>query len=95
MPMLYSKPVSFVDMLCFMQLYLFIELILDLYGTEMNRLFGESVLQHLLLFVWLIGQLIVYPCSAVVVHNSSLQCYTVLSTIAQLLRKMKLKNLVS
>ena len=29
------------------------------------------------------------------VHISSLQCYTVLSTIAQVSRKMKLKNLVS
>ena len=27
--------------------------------------------------------------------NTSLQCYSVLCTIAQLLRKMKLKNLVS
>ena len=29
------------------------------------------------------------------IDMTSLQCYTVLSTIAQLLRKMKLKNLVS
>ena len=28
-------------------------------------------------------------------HTSSLQCYIVLSSIEQLLRKMKLKNLVS
>ena len=28
-------------------------------------------------------------------YNSSLQCFTVLSTIAQVSRKMKLKNLVS